>query len=301
MAYRAGAEIADVEFIQFHPTALFIPGRPRFLLSEALRGEGAYLRNINGERFMARYHSMEELAPRDVVSRSIVAEMKATGAAHVWLDLTHKDGAWIAQRFPRIFQTALEFGIDLRTQMAPVHPAAHYIMGGIRTDLNGATSVPGLYAAGEAACTGVHGANRLASNSLLEGVVFGRRAGEAMLQAPTWNAGRGRTFGDEQFPTMSRLELQTLAWDGCGIARNAVGLAEVLDRIDNGGREVVKEPTRADYEKRNIATVLRLIAKAALVREESRGGHYREDFPQKSAEALHSSLRRGQPTRLIGW
>lgn len=301
MAYRAGAEIADVEFIQFHPTALFIPGRPRFLLSEALRGEGAYLRNIHGERFMSRYHAMEELAPRDVVSRSIVAEMKATGAAHVWLDLTHKDGAWIAQRFPRIFQTALEFGIDLRTQMAPIHPAAHYIMGGIRTDLNGATSVPGLYAAGEAACTGVHGANRLASNSLLEGVVFGRRAGEAMLEAPSWSAGRGRTFGDEQFPTMSRVDLQTLAWEGCGIARNAKGLAEVLDRIDHGGRENVQEPTRADYEKRNIATVLRLIAKAALVREESRGGHYREDFPQKAPEALHSSLRRGQPTRLIGW
>ncbi len=227
--------------------------------------------------------------------------MKATGAAHVWLDLTHKDGAWIAQRFPRIFQTALEFGIDLRTQMAPVHPAAHYIMGGIRTDLNGATSIPGLYAAGEAACTGVHGANRLASNSLLEGVVFGRRAGEAMLSVPSANPSKGRTFGDEQFPTMSREALQTLAWDGCGITRNAKGLAEVLDRIDQGGREVVTEPTRADYEKRNIATVLRLIAKAALIREESRGGHYREDFPQKSAEALHSSLLRGSATKLISW
>ncbi len=171
--------------------------------------------------------------------------------------------------------------------MAPIHPAAYYIMGGIRTDFNGTTSVPG--------------ADRLASNSLLEGVVSRRRAGEAMLEAPSWSAGRGRTFGDEQFPTMSRVDLQTPAWEGCGIARNAKGLAAVLDRIDHGGRENVPEPTRADYEKRNIATVLRLIAKAALVREESRGGHYREDFPQKAPEALHSSLRRGQPTRLIGW
>lgn len=301
MAYRAGAEIADIEFIQFHPTALFVPGRPRFLLSEALRGEGAYLRNIEGERFMARYHDMEELAPRDVVSRAIVAEMKRSGAAHVWLDLTHKNGSWIAQRFPRIFQTALSFGIDLRTQLAPVHPAAHYIMGGIRTDLQGETSVTGLYAAGEAACTGVHGANRLASNSLLEGVVFGRRAGEAMLCAMASGGGLGRTFGDEQFPLLSREELQTLAWEGCGITRNAQGLAQVLARIDNGGRANIADPTRADYEKRNIATVLRLIAKAALAREESRGGHYREDFPHKSPQALHSSLRRGGATRLVAW
>ncbi len=300
MAYRAGAEIADIEFIQFHPTALFIPGRPRFLLSEALRGEGAYLRNIHGDRFMEKYHPMLELAPRDVVSRAIVAEMKSTNATHVLLDLSHKDGAWIAQRFPRIFQTALEFGIDLRKEGAPVHPAAHYIMGGVRTDLNGATSVAGLYAAGEAACTGVHGANRLASNSLLEGVVFGRRAGLAMRETEA-GQGCGATFGDEQFPKLTREELQTMAWEGCGIARNAAGLRSVLDQIDGGGRETVKDPRRLDYERRNIATVLRLVAKAALAREESRGGHYREDFPGKAEKALHSSLKRGGPTRLVEW
>jgi len=300
IAYRVGAEVADVEFIQFHPTALFIPGRPRFLLSEALRGEGALLRNIHGERFMQRYHPMEELAPRDVVSRSIIAEMAATHATHVLLDLSHKDADWIRQRFPTIYETCLRFGIDLTKQAAPVHPAAHYIMGGVRTNLHGQTSVPGLYAAGEAACTGVHGANRLASNSLLEGVVFGARAGEAMLgevaKPPT-----GSTFGNEQFPLLERERLQWLAWEGCGIARDAVGLNRVLSAIDNGGRHSIASPGRKDYERRNLATVLRLVAKAALTREESRGGHYRTDFPAKQNPPLHSSLRRGQGTRLISW
>lgn len=300
MAYRVGAEVADVEFVQFHPTALFIPGRPRFLLSEALRGEGAILRNIHGERFMHRYHAMEELAPRDVVSRAIVAEMQATGATHVLLDLSHKDGAWIRQRFPRIYETCLKFGVDLTREAAPVHPAAHYIMGGVRTDLRGKTTTPGLYAAGEAACTGVHGANRLASNSLLEGVVFGARAGEAMLEEAT-KPQSGMTFGDEQFPKMSREELQKLAWEGCGIARDAAGIERVLRTIDEGGREHVSEPGRGDYERRNLATVLRLVAKAALLREESRGGHYRTDFPAKADVAKHSSLRRGQPTVLVEW
>jgi L-aspartate oxidase len=300
MAYRAGAEVADVEFIQFHPTALFIPGRPRFLLSEALRGEGAFLRNIHGERFMHRYHAMAELAPRDVVSRAILREMNATGATHVLLDLSHKDAAWTRQRFPRIYETCMQFGIDLTQTAAPVHPAAHYIMGGVRTDLHGATSVPGLYAAGEAACTGVHGANRLASNSLLEGVVFGSRAGKAMLGAAA-ATGAGETFGNEQFPVLSREALQTMAWEKCGIVRNASGLAEVLAAIDGGGRVGIEEPTRKDYERRNLATALRLVAKAALIREESRGGHYREDFPEKSDPPKHSSVRRGKGTALITW
>jgi L-aspartate oxidase len=300
MAYRAGAEIADVEFVQFHPTALFIPGRPRFLLSEALRGEGAFLRNSKGERFMARYHAMEELAPRDVVSRSIVKEMAATGATHVFLDLTHKDGKWIETRFPTIYQTCKRFGIDLATDQAPVHPAAHYMMGGVRTDLNGRSSVPGLFAAGEAACTGVHGANRLASNSLLEGVVFGARAGRAMLSAPS-PLGYGETFGDEQFPLLSREALQTLAWDGCGIVRNAAGLQRVLETVDGGGRQRIENPGRKEYELRNLATLLRLVAKAALTREESRGGHYREDFPGRLATPVHSLLKRGQATQLREW
>jgi L-aspartate oxidase len=176
LAWRAGAEISDIEFVQFHPTALHVEGAPRFLLSEALRGEGAYLRNAAGERFT------EELAPRDVVSRAMMAEMRRTGAQHVYLDLTHRGSDFIRTRFPRIYETCLRYQIDLGKQPAPVHPAAHYAMGGVRTDLNGATNIPRLYAAGEAACTGVHGANRLASNSLLEGVVFGIRAGRAMEQ-----------------------------------------------------------------------------------------------------------------------
>lgn len=300
MAYRAGAEVADIEFIQFHPTALFLPGRPCFLLSEALRGEGAILRNLAGQTFMQRYHPQAELAPRDVVSRAIVAEMQATGTSHVLLDLTHRDATWIRQRFPRIYETCLQFGIDLATQPAPVHPAAHYIMGGVRTDLDGRTSIPGLYAAGETACTGVHGANRLASNSLLEGVVFGARAGEAML-AETSKAAVGVTFGDEQFPCLSKSELQQIAWQGCGISREAVGLEQVLRAVDQGGRENLAAPGREDYERRNLATVLRLVAKAGLLREESRGGHYRSDFPAKAAAALHSSLRRGTPAQLISW
>jgi len=300
IAYRVGAEIADVEFIQFHPTALFIPGRPRFLLSEALRGEGAILRNVQGDRFMHRYHAMEELAPRDVVSRSIIAEMRATNATHVLLDLSHKDAAWIRQRFPTIYETCFRFGIDLTKVAAPVHPAAHYIMGGVRTDLNGQTSISGLFAAGEAACTGVHGANRLASNSLLEGVVYGARAGEAMLSSGA-KPEQGRTFGDEQFPLMERERLQQLAWEGCGITRDASGITRVLDAVDHGGRLNIAEPDRKDYERRNLATVLRLVAKAALKREESRGGHYRTDFPLKQDPPLHSSLRRGQTTELISW
>ncbi|MFN9919231.1 MAG: L-aspartate oxidase [Acidobacteriota bacterium] len=300
MAYRVGAEVADIEFVQFHPTALFVPGRPRFLLSEALRGEGALLRNIHGERFMHRYHDMQELAPRDVVSRAIVAEMQSTAATHVLLDLTHKPAAWIRQRFPRIYETCLSFGIDLARQPAPVHPAAHYLMGGVRTDLQGRTTIPGLYAAGEAACTGVHGANRLASNSLLEGVVFGARAGHAMSQEAA-KPFRGLTFGDEQFPALSREALQDLAWEGCGIARDAAGMERVLRTIDEGGRQHLSDPGRGDYERRNLATVLRLVAKAALLRQESRGGHYRTDFPGKSPVARHSSLRRGQPTVLLEW
>src|SRR5580704_9928162 len=177
MAWRAGAEIDNIEFVQFHPTALHIEGAPRFLLSEALRGEGAILRNKDGEAFMKRYHQMMDLAPRDVVSRSIVTEMRRTGSPHVWLDLSSKDADFIRHRFPRIYETCLEYGLDLARDPAPVHPAAHYAMGGVMSDLEGRSTVHGLYAAGEVACTGVHGANRLASNSLLEAVVFGLRAG----------------------------------------------------------------------------------------------------------------------------
>ena len=179
MAFRAGAEISDMEFIQFHPTALYLKKTPRFLLSEALRGEGAYLRNDQMLRFMPKYHPLGELAPRDVVARAIVHELRVSPAKEpvVYLDLTHLNAAHLQARFPRIHATCLQYNIDITTDMIPIRPAAHYAMGGVRTDLDGRTTLPGLYAAGEAAATGVHGANRLASNSLLEGLVFGARAG----------------------------------------------------------------------------------------------------------------------------
>src|SRR5579862_3023090 len=181
MAYRAGAILSDMEFVQFHPTALFVKGAPRFLLSEALRGEGAYLRNILLERFMPRYHEAAELAPRDVVARAIVREIHKHRSEFVYLDLTALDSEHVKKRFPRIYSTCMQYNIDITEDMVPVRPAAHYSMGGVATDLMGATSLPGLYAAGEVASTGVHGANRLASNSLLEGLVFGARAATAML------------------------------------------------------------------------------------------------------------------------
>src|SRR5712671_5651 len=182
IAYDAGATLSDMEFMQFHPTALAVKGAPRFLLSEALRGEGAILRNINLERFMKRYNEAQELAPRDIVARAIVSEMHRTGAGHVYLDMTKKPDEFLKKRFPRIYATCMSYGVDLARDVAPVCPAAHYMMGGVKTDLWGRTSLPGLYAAGETADTGVHGANRLASNSLLEGLVFGARSGQAMMK-----------------------------------------------------------------------------------------------------------------------
>src|SRR5256712_6465166 len=181
IAYEAGAALSDMEFMQFHPTALAVKGAPRFLLSEALRGEGAILRHINLDRFMKRYSEAQELAPRDVVARAIVSEMHRTQSAHVYLDMTAKSEEFLKKRFPLIYSTCLSYGLDLSSDLAPVCPAAHYSMGGVKTDLSGRTSLPGLYAAGETAATGVHGANRLASNSLLEGLVFGARAGQAMI------------------------------------------------------------------------------------------------------------------------
>ena len=218
-------------------------GAPRFLLSEALRGEGAFLINAAGERFMQRYHPLADLAPRDVVSRSIVAEMAATGAPHVFLDLTHRGTAFIQARFPRIYQTCLDHGIDLGTQPAPVHPAAHYAMGGVRTDLEGRTSLPGLYAAGEVACTGAHGANRLASNSLLEGVVFGARAGVAMREAGKSTSLEEARIPPCAFPSMAEEPLRRLAWEACGIIRSGAALRAACERLSSG--EMCPQPGSA--------------------------------------------------------
>src|SRR5437879_7819172 len=182
IAYEAGAVLSDMEFMQFHPAALAVKGAPRFLLSEALRGEGGVLRNIGLERFMKRYHEAQELAPRDIVARAIVSEMYRTQSAHVYLDMTGKTEEFLKKRFPRIYETCAGYGLDLATDMAPVCPAAHYMMGGVKTDLSGRTSLPGLYAAGETAATGGHGAHGRSCDSLLEGLVFGARAGQAMIE-----------------------------------------------------------------------------------------------------------------------
>ena len=292
-AFRAGAEIADIEFVQFHPTALYLSGAPRFLLSEALRGEGARLLNLDGERFMPRYHPLEELAPRDVVSRAIVTELRRTGAQHVWLDLTHLHAAeHIRARFPRIHATCLGYGIDIGAQRIPVHPAAHYSMGGVRTDLDGRSSVKGLYAAGEVACAGVHGANRLASNSLLEGVVFGARAGRAMREHQSLRVGCEPAI-EERFPNIAERKLRGLTWDRCGIVRREEELVEVLSALDVKAHPI-DSAARADHELRNMHAVAVLIARCALARRESRGAHYRVDAPEKRTEfQKHSVVSRG--------
>ncbi len=294
ISWRAGAVISDIEFVQFHPTALHLPGAPRFLLSEALRGAGAFLRNRAGDRFMLGKHDLAELAPRDVVSRNIVHEILRTGDEHVFLDLTHLKG--IPEHFPRIYQTCLHYGLDLTREAAPVHPAAHYAMGGVKTDLQARTTLPRLYAAGEVACTGVHGANRLASNSLLEAVVFGARAGEAMRQ----HAGRP-VFVNPQppsggFPDISEVELRRMAWRQAGLVREAAGLAQMIQELEAVPLRDLSGPERTDYEVRNIHPVALLIARCALAREESRGGHYRSDFPVKRTEfEKHSTVSLSQP------
>ncbi|HEX3743928.1 MAG TPA: L-aspartate oxidase [Bryobacteraceae bacterium] len=290
MAYRAGAEIGDLEFVQFHPTALHVEGAPRFLVSEALRGEGARLLNAHGERFMERYHPMGELAPRDVVARAIVAEMERTGATSVALDLSHREPGFVSARFPRIYQTCLRYGIDLERQPAPVAPAAHYAMGGVCTDLDGRTNLPRLFAAGEAACTGVHGANRLASNSLLEGVVFGARAGRAMLAWMDAGWPAAGAAPESAGSTLSVDEIRGLAWEHCGIIRDAAGLRTACSALEDGGRGTASP---ASAVAANMREVVLLIARCALARQESRGAHFRRDFPQKeTAFQRHSVVRR---------
>jgi L-aspartate oxidase len=299
MAFRAGAEIADMEFYQFHPTALSLPGVPRFLLSEALRGEGAWLRNARGERFMERYHPLLELAPRDVVARAITREgMGPEGAIlPVYLDMRHVTNIDPHTRFPGISEFLAQQGLDLRRDRIPVRPAAHYLMGGVRTDVHGRTSLRALYAAGEVACTGVHGANRLASNSLLEGLVFGARAAEAMSgEAP--GAAKKVSEPYRQPGPMAdfaeiRQKLQQSMWQKAGLLRDAAGLEIGLNEIRGLSREIPRECNRSLLELRNLQTVGQLILRSALAREESRGAHYRNDFPRRDDAGFgrHSVIR----------
>ncbi|NSW90785.1 MAG: L-aspartate oxidase [Firmicutes bacterium] len=295
LAYRAGAELMDLEFIQFHPTVLFHPENKSFLISEAVRGEGAILRNINKERFMLRYHEMAELAPRDVVSRSIFMEMKKTNSDHVYLDITFKDREYLENRFPNIFRTCLNYGIDMSKDYIPVAPAEHYCMGGIRTDIYGKTNVKRFYACGEAACNGIHGANRLASNSLLEGLVFGSKIGtelssvieEAGGKIPEYSVkySTDRVKKDINKKAI-RNDVKRIMTEYVGIIRNREGLIHAMGKI-NKYRELLmnmRNTAIEDWELQNMVLLSSLVVDSALKREESRGAHYRSDFNKTDDE-----------------
>ncbi|MBL8036208.1 MAG: L-aspartate oxidase [Nitrospira sp.] len=304
MAFRAGAELQDMEFVQFHPTSLYLPSSPPFLLSEAMRGEGGQLRNNKGESFMTRYHPLGVLAPRDIVARAIWAEMAATRARHVYLDVTHLGSGFVKRRFPTIYATCLRHDIDITEEWIPVSPSAHYMMGGVTTDLNGATTLPGLFAAGEVACSGVHGANRLASNSLLEGLVFGRRAGVAAIASadgcptPSGNEFHKRVprgYGDRLDDVEKvRNSLRRIMWGQVGLIRSRESLVRATAQLARWERMVSRSfSTRADLEVKNMVQVARCVAEAALWRENSVGAHYRSDFPgtRRPGWKAHSRLR----------
>jgi L-aspartate oxidase len=291
LAWRAGARVVDLEFVQFHPTALAVAGAPRFLLSEALRGEGAWLVNEAGERFMPRYERAAELASRDLVARAIVREQERTAGA-VYLTMQHLDPAWVHERFPTISEACQSVGLDLALDRIPVGPAAHYVMGGVESDIWGRTTVPGLFAAGEVACTGVHGANRLASNSLLEGLVFGARAAQAMCEPLSAGAMQevcvvNTSGGDDgQPPTAATLEaIRDLMWRSVGLLREGGSLAAAVTALGAWHCECERtEAYRGPDEEAvpaTLATVGWLMARAALRREESRGAHFRTDFPAR--------------------
>ncbi|MFN0084268.1 MAG: L-aspartate oxidase [Blastocatellia bacterium] len=301
MAYAAGAMLCDLEFVQFHPTALALPEAPRFLLSEALRGEGAILRNHDGEAFARRYDDRGELAPRDIVARAIVAEMRRTDTRWMYLDLTHLDAAFLRERFPKIHETCLRYDLDLTRDLLPVSPAVHYVMGGVKTDTRGRTTLPGLYAAGEVSCTGVHGANRLASNSLLEGLVFGARAGAAVLDDAPPGLERSEPdpiefdLADWRLDPRTKARVQELMWWKAGLIRRAGDLGAALAECDRLIEEKLNPRTRT------FATLARLMTEAALWREESRGGHYRDDFQARDDARwrVHSAQQLGHAIRAI--
>ncbi len=291
LAYNSGAEIVDMEFFQFHPTALRLPGVSPFLISEAVRGEGGVLRNEAGYRFMPDYSPNADLAPRDVVARSILFEMRKTGSDRVYLDVTHLPPTKIATRFPRIYRFCLDHGLDITRTTIPVAPAAHYLMGGVKVNTWGETNIPGLFAAGETACTGVHGANRLASNSLLEVLVFSKRIierTELEVLEPVEKTGPADAYHlpyrepYKDAPLLALPNLQSMLWDRVGIVRDVDGLYRAAITLTSWNGILPVPTDRLSYELNTMVTNARLMTEAALLREESRGAHYRSDFPSPS-------------------
>ena len=313
MAHRAGAAVANLEFIQFHPTCLFHPQAKSFLISEALRGEGGVLRNKAGEAFMERYDPRKELAPRDVVARSIDSELKRRGDDCAFLDMTHLGKAFLVEHFPNIYTTCQAFGIDMAVTPIPVVPAAHYVCGGVCTDLDGQTTIPGLLAIGEVACTGLHGANRLASNSLLEGMVFGRRAATVArdlvahapgtyARVPDWDPGSAVPPDEGVIVKQNWDEIRSLMWNYVGIVRTDKRLARAQRRLDNLVDEIHEYYwgyliTRDLLELRNLADVARLIVACAQERKESRGLHSTLSWPRRDdvTWVRDTVLVRGKP------
>jgi L-aspartate oxidase len=310
MAFRAGAEVGDMEFIQFHPTALYMKKTPRFLLAEGLRSEGGYLRNIEMDRFMGKYHPLAEKAPGDVVARAIMHEMEVSRAhdPFVYLDLTHLNAARVQKRFPRIYATCMKHNIDITEDVIPIRPAAHRAMGGVLTNLDGKSSLAGLYAAGEAAATGVHGANRFASNSLLEALVYGARAGKAMreeLSHARQPASGQRKAASQNGPVDAGIEelivqIQDIMWKDVGIVRTRNGMQEAIKVLEGLSPRVAHPQTRRSHEAANLLVAGLLVARPALAREESRGAHYRTDYPaHDDKKFLKHSVVKGEAVRFV--